>query len=115
MTSNITDEVFFQIFPDRNYHVRKPNVTLERNAQRALVPVHECEAEFSQLGPHKKSLRRILLWRVPKDNPWYNPSKPPILKIPVVDVQDKFLDDTDECLGPALDAMMRDARKQFAD
>jgi hypothetical protein len=113
--TNVTDEVFFQIWPDRNHHIRKPNREMKRNKQRAIVYEEECEAEFGQLGAHSKKDRWILLWRVPVDNPWYDPRKPPILKIPLIGVPGESIEDTEEYLRPLLADVMVDARKQFAD
>jgi len=110
----MTDEQFFQLFPDRNYHIRKPVKEITIDKQRAAHFGDECEAEFRALGPHPKNRRRIILYRVPADNPHYNPLKPPILKVPMLAFADETIEDTDEILGPILHGIMLDARDRYA-
>jgi len=110
----MTDEQFFQLFPTRNYHIRKPQLEMFIDKQRATHFADECEAEFRSLGPHKRSRRRLLLYRVPRDNPHYNPEKPPILKVPFLMFADESIEDTDEVLGPILHGIMEDARNRYA-
>ena len=109
----MTDEQFFQIFPDRNYHIRKPVMELIKDKQRAMRYVEECEAEFLSLGPHNKDRRRLILYRVPFDSPWYNPAKPPILKVPFLMFADESIEDDDATLGPILHGIMEDARARY--
>jgi len=110
----MTDEQFFQIFPDRNYHIRKPVKEITIDKQRAAHFGDECEAEFRALGPHNKDRRRLLLYRVPPDNPHYNPQKPPILKVPFLMFADESIEDTDAVLAPILHGIMEDARNRYA-
>ena len=109
----MTDEQFFQIFPDRNYHIRKPVMELIKDKQRAMRYVEECEQEFLSLGPHPKDRRRLILYRVPPDNPHYNPLKPPILKVPFLMFADESIEDDDATLGPILHGIMEDARARY--
>jgi hypothetical protein len=109
----MTDEQFFQIFPDRNYHIRKPDLVLEKDRQRRVRYVEECEAEFMALGSHNKGRRRLLLYRVPRDNPHYNPNKPPILKVPFLAFADETIEDDDAILAPILHGIMEDARARY--
>ena len=109
----MTDEQFFQLFPDRNYHIRKPVKEIIIDKQRAAHFGDECEAEFRALGPHNKDRRRLLLYRVPRDNPHYNPEKPPILKVPFLMFADESIEDADEVLGPILHGIMEDARARY--
>ena len=106
----MTDEQFFQIFPDRNYHIRKPVKEITIDKQRAAHFGDECEAEFRTLGPHNRDRRRLLLYRVPRDNPWYSPDKPPILKVPFLAFADETIEDRDDILAPILHGIMEDAR-----
>ena len=70
--------------------------------QRAVKYVPECGVEFESLGLHPPRLRQILLWRIPKDNPRFDPSKPAILKIPFLLRPDEEIEDSDEVLLPLL-------------
>jgi len=109
----MTDEQFFQLFPDRNYHIRKPLKQVAVDKQRSAHIMDECEAEFRSLGPHNKDRRRLLLYRVPRDNPWFDPRKPPILTVPMLAFADEDIEDTDEVLAPILRDIMVDARKRY--
>jgi len=53
------DKIFFQKYPDRFSHIRKPHSD-------------ECQGEFWSLGDHDRKRRRIILWRVPPDNAFYD-------------------------------------------
>jgi len=109
----VNDEQFFQVHQDRNYHIRAPVKEITIDKQRAAHFGDECEAEFRALGPHKRDRRRILLYRVPRDNPHYDPRKPPILKIPFLMFADESIEDTDEVLAPILHGIMKDARERY--
>lgn len=109
----MTDEEFFTVYPDRNYHIRKPVKEIVIDKQRAAHFGDECEAEFQSLGPHNRDRRRLLLYRVPPDNPHYNPNKPPILKVPFLMFADESIEDDDATLGPILHGIMEDARWRY--
>jgi hypothetical protein len=100
------DAIFFADHPDRFSHIRKPALVLGRNRQRSVGYVDECENEFRSLGDHDRGRRRIILWRVPPDNYYYNPDKPQILKIPFLLFQDETVEDTDEILLPIIHELM---------
>ena len=68
--------------------------------------VDECAGEFFSLGDHNKDRRRILLWKVPKDNVFYDPMKPQILKIPMIAFADETIEDTDAVLLPIIHEIM---------
>lgn len=106
----MTDEQFFATYPDRQARIRRPTMEMQRDQQHAVWAVDECEGQFNQLGAHKRNRRRILLWRVPPGNPWYDPSKPAILKIPFLAFADETIEDTDEVLLPIIHRIMEDAR-----
>lgn len=103
----MTDEQFFAQFPDRQARIRAPLHHIEINRQRAAILGGECEAEFSRLGPHKKERRRIILYRVPRDNPYYDPEKPQILKIPMLLFADETVEDRDDVLLPIIHDLMK--------
>jgi hypothetical protein len=107
------DEDFFQVFPDRNYHIRKPVKEIVIDKQRAAHIGDECEAEFRSLGPHPKDRRRLILYRVPRDSPWFDPQKPPILKVPFLMFADESIEDDDATLAPILHGIMEDARSRY--
>jgi hypothetical protein len=103
------DAQFFTDHPDRQAHIRVPVKMIEKNKQRAVRYGDECEAEFRTLGDHAKDRRRIILWRVPKDNPFYNPRQPQILKIPFLLFADETVEDTDAILLPIVHEIMVNA------
>ena|SRR5215472_19193961 len=111
--TDMNDETFFQIYPDRNYHIRKPMLELIKTKQRATYYAEECEAEFLSLGPHNKDRRRLILYRIPRDSPWYDPRKPPILKVPMLAFADESIGDDDAILAPILHGIMEDARERY--
>ena len=104
-----TDAQWFAQHPDRRAHIREPIKVLEKDRQRAVRYVEECAGEFFSLGEHNKDRRRIILWRVPAGNPFYNPAKPQILKIPFLLFSDETVEDRDDILLPIVDEIMRDA------
>jgi hypothetical protein len=106
----MTDEEFFTTHKDRQSRIRLPSKILTKTKQRAMTYQEECELEFLQLGPHNRNRRRILVWRVPSDSPWFNPSKPPLLKIPFLLFADETVEDRDDVLLPMLHEIMMDAR-----
>ncbi len=91
-----SDKAFFAKHPDRSAHIRLPYLD-------------ECRGEFFSLGEHNRARRRILLWRVPRDNPHYNSLKEPILKIPFLAFSDENIEDTDEVLLPVIHQIMIEA------
>lgn len=106
----MTDEQFFATYPDRQARIRNPILRLAASSQRSVRYESECEGEFLSLGPHQRSRRRILLWRVPPDNPWYDPAKPPILKIPFLLFADETVEDRDDILLPIIHRIMMEAQ-----
>jgi len=109
----MTDEEFFQIYPDRNYHIRKPVMELVKTKQRAMLYVEECEKEFLSFGPHDKDRRRLIIYRIPRDNPFYDPFKRPLLKVPFLAYADETIEDTDAVLALILHGIMEDARARY--
>lgn len=90
------DAAFFAQHTDRRAHIRSPATA-------------ECRGEFWKLGTHDPNRRRILLWRVPKDNPYFNKAKQPLLKIPFLAFADEEIADRDDILLPIIDEIMRSA------
>lgn len=90
----LTDEQYFKVFPDRQAHIRFP------------TPTNECHREFNALGDHPAHRRRILLYKVPKDNPMYDPKRPQILKIPFLAFADETIEDRDDILLPIISTIM---------
>lgn len=91
---NFTDDQFFKIFPDRQAHIRMPD------------PYNECAAAFHDLGDHPRHRRRILLYKVPKENPLYDAKRPQVLKIPFLCFADETLEDRDDILLPIIATIM---------
>lgn len=101
---------FFFQHPDRKAHIRAPKMAPEIDEARAAHMVGELEREFRTLGPHKRDRRRVILWRVPEDNPFYDPRKPSILKIPFLLFGDETVEDTDAILLLILHEIMIGAK-----
>lgn len=93
-----SDRVFFQQHLDRQAHIRLPYKG-------------ESDGDFWTLGAHNRARRRILLWRVPANNPHYDPVKQPLLKIPFLAYADETIEDTDDILLPIIHTIMTEARK----
>ena len=106
---HMTDQEFFTVFPDRQARIRKPELVLSKDSQRAVRYLDECELEFRSLGRHDKSRRRILLWRVPRDNEYFNPNNPQLMKLPFLAYSDETIEDNDATLLPILREIMMKA------
>lgn len=106
----MTDEEFFASYPDRQTRIRNPINELVIDKQRRAGYQDECEAQFRTLGEHKHDRRRILLWRVPKDNPHYNPRRPQLIKIPMLAFADEEIADRDDVLLPILHELLQQQR-----
>lgn len=105
------DEQFFAQHPDRQAHIRKPTFQPVRDSQRAVRYLDEEELAFRSLGPHSKERRRILLYRVPKDNPMWKADGQQILKLPILAFADETIEDRDDILLPMIHQFMMDAAK----
>jgi len=110
----MTDEEFFATHKDRQSRIRQPSKLLTKTKQRAMRYEEECELEFLQLGPHKRDRRRILVWRVPPDSPWYSQMKQPLLKIPMLLFSDESVEDDDAVLLPMIHQLMLQKREDYA-
>ena len=94
------DVGFFFDHPDRQARIRSPFGD-------------EMKGEFWSLGEHQKDRRRVLLWRVPQDNPYYRNDRS-FLKIPFLLFADETVEDNDAILLPILHEMMNNAKEGFA-
>ena len=92
-----SDQAFFKAHPDRFAHIRLPYKG-------------ESEGEFWKLGEHNRARRRILMWRVPKENPLYQQLQQPVLKIPFLAFNDETIEDTDDVLLPIIHTIMTEAK-----
>lgn len=90
---------------DQQFFVEWP----KRQARMRLPYRDEMWEEFASLGYHPRERRRIIVWRVPEDNPYYDPAKRPLLKIPFVAFADKTIEDRDDVLLPILQQIMAEA------
>ena len=106
LVKNDPDSQWFASHPDRQSHIRSPIKILVTDKQRGTRYVEENEGEFWSLGDHEKDRRRILLWKVPVDNSFYDPKKPAILKIPFLLFADENIEDSDAVLLPIIHELM---------
>lgn len=104
------DEEFFATFPDRQARIRKPELVQHRDQQRSVRYLDECELEFRSLGGHDRNRRRIIVWRVPEGNPWYDPVQQKLLKVPILLFSDESVEDSDAVVLPILYEVMSNAR-----
>jgi len=100
-----SDGQWFADHSDRRAHIRKPVRIMDVGRVMTWLG-DECEMEFRSLGDHQKDRRRILLWRVPKDNVFYDSRKPQILKIPFLLFSDESVEDIDAILLPIIHEIM---------
>jgi len=101
-----SDALWFMGNPDRQAHIREPRKEPHKNKQRAVRYLDEQELAFRSLPKHDPKLRRIILYRVPPENPMYDPASPQILKIPFVLLPDEVIEDTDERLVALIHELM---------
>ena len=90
-----SDKMFFEKNVDRMTHIRLPFKG-------------EADGEFFSLGEHNKTQRRILLWRVPADSPYYDPVRQPLMKIPFLTFFEEVVEDADEVLLPLIETIMQE-------
>lgn len=100
------DNYWFVTNPDRQVHIREPRKEPAVDKQRAVRYLDEQELAFRSLPQHDPKLRRIILYRVPPENPMYDANAPQILKIPFVLLPDEVIEDTDERLVPLIHELM---------
>ena len=87
------DVGFFFDHPDRHAHIRAPFGD-------------EMKGEFWSLGEHQRDRRRVIIYRVPPDNIYYDPKKPQLLKIPMLAFSNETIEDRDDILLPIIHDMM---------
>lgn len=100
---------FFQ-HPERQAHIRPPGKELFKDKQRAVRYLDESELQFRSLPSHDPKLRRIILYRVPPENPMYDAAKPQILKIPFVLLREDELADEDAPLLAVIHELMTEGQ-----
>lgn len=110
----MTDEEFFATFPDRQARIRKPDLVQHKDKQRSVRYLDECELEFRSLDGHDRNRRRIIVWRVPPGNPYFDPMAQKLLKVPFLAFADETIEDNDATLLPILEQIMQDARARLA-
>jgi hypothetical protein len=90
-----SDKMFFENHRDRQAHIRLPFQG-------------EAAGEFFSLGDHQRTRRRILIWRIPRDSPYFDPVKQPILKVPFLCFENENIADTDDALLPIIATIMQE-------
>jgi len=106
------DAAFFADHPDRQARIRLPGRGPAINRQRAVRIQDECAGEFWSLGAHDKNRRRIIVYRVSKDNPRFDPKAPQLLKIPFLAFADEEIADRDDVLLPIIHEIMLEGAKK---
>jgi hypothetical protein len=107
------DVQFFQQHPDRQSRIRSPEKRPYINKQRSVMYADEEEVAFRSLGSHNKDRRRILVYKLPSDNPFYDPQNPQLMKIPMLAFSDETIEDRDDVLLPIIHRIMTDASARY--
>jgi hypothetical protein len=94
-----SDKMFFEHHPERQAHIRLPFAG-------------ESSGEFFAIDEHNRTQRRILLWRIPRDSPYYDQAKQPLLKIPFLAFLEETIDDTDDVLLPIIAQIMQETSQR---
>jgi hypothetical protein len=102
----MNDAKWFAANPTRQARIRPPERTPQKDKQRAVRYLHEAELQFRSLGPHTLEQRRLLIYRVPADNPMAKPGEVKLLTIPLLAFPGEVILDIDECLLPLLEGLM---------
>lgn len=111
---NDQDAQFFSSFPDRQAHIRKQTNLPHRDPKTHRVTYeYECEQEFRSLGDHNVDRRRIILWRIPRDSPFFNSANPQVMKIPFLLFADETIEDRDDILLPLLHKIMVEQARHY--
>lgn len=101
------DEQFFLDHPERQTRIRNPVREPQKDKQRAVRYLDENEMQFRSLGQHKLEQRRLIIYRVPADNPMHDPNKQQLLTIPILAFEGEVIPDTDEVLLPMIAEIMQ--------
>jgi hypothetical protein len=83
---------------------------LKLRQTRIRVPVPgEFSASWPATGDHDATRRRVLVWRVPKNNPGRKLIPDGLMRIPLLLRADESVENDDKVLLPILDWLMREA------
>jgi hypothetical protein len=105
----MTDADWFAANPTRQARIRVPRKEPAINKQRAVRYLDESELQFRSLGSHKLAQRRIVVYRVPADNPMFDKDRQQLLTIPfLLTFEGEAIPDTDEALLPLIAEIMRE-------
>lgn len=102
----MNDKDFFNANPTRQARVRRPSRVPYKTKQRAVRYGDEFEPQFQSMGSHDRKCRAIIVYRLPHDNPNYDPEKPQLIPIPILEAFVGELQDTDEFLLPLIHELM---------
>ena len=91
------DTWWFKDRPRRQARIRTPGVT-------------EFLTAWQMLGDHDASRRRVLVWRVPRDNPYRKLVPDGFIRVPFICRSDESFADDDSVTLRVLDELMRDAQ-----
>lgn len=105
---------FFETHKDRQARIREPVPMVQIDKQRGARIVDEMQGEFWTLGSHDKKRRRILVWKIPKDNPFFDAKREQLMRIPFLLHSDETVEDRDDVLLPVLHEIMEQHRKKGA-
>lgn len=84
----------------------------KRQCRIRLPAGTEFAAAWRYLGDHNADRRRVLVWRVPKDNPGRSIVPDGLMRIPFLALADETIEDDDAVLLKILGEIMRDAEQQ---
>ena len=101
----MTDAEWFAANPTRQARIRNPERTPQKDKQRAVRYLGECELQFKSLGPHKLEQRRLLIYRVPATED--KPFEYQLMPIPILLFEGEVIEDSDAVLLPMVDEIMK--------
>lgn len=105
----MNDRNFFSQNPLRQARIRKPGKQPFKDKQRAVRMLDEFEREYRSLGQHDPKQRRVIVYRLPSDNPNWDPEHPQLIPIPILEAFEGEFKDTDECLLPVVHHLMAES------
>lgn len=93
------DEHWFRLHPSRRSRIRPP-------------VIGEFGAAWQMMGMHNITRRRVLVWRIPANNPGRGIIPDGLMRIPMLAHADETIENEDHTLLPMLDVMMKAAAGQ---
>lgn len=82
---------------------------VERQARIRTPAPGEFDASWRYLGMHEANRRRVLVWRVPRDNPGRSKVPDGLMRVPFLAFADETIEDSDAVVLAILKQIMAEA------